>query len=239
MKKTILFVMLSIIYFSSTATISGQNTESEPLILTNVQHFERLYDDQGNITSEQILDEDLYNERVSNERAARTIERIKENFSRNVMPNQNSSIYDIINNSDDDTINDSLGYITTNDIALEPDPGSGGSYDPDYCTNSNTQNPDDDDLLVSSEYSLTCMEQTFDDSEYTTHTTKMKVYFDVDPAVTINTKLTWDIMPQYRMTDIMAITYEEHVFNLDLDSISAQMSAHQYYYRYERNNGTE
>jgi|SRR5690554_3277651 len=83
-------------------------------------------------------------------------------------------------------------------------------------------------------YSSMCEDFDAFDAEYTTHTTRVKIYpknSSPQPSVKINNELTWDIVPNYRMIDIMTVTYNENYFEPVAESVKGRVVG-DYHYRY-------
>ena len=219
MKRIIIFALVLFVFFSSNVfSISATTDREDSYTYIKELNFERLYDEEGNLISEQILDNVEYSNRVEalqNARNSRAQSRMNSNaVSNNAFVNTDSDT------DKENIITEEEYSILSNPPALEPIDDGGGGSSSDYCH-------------VNSEI---CEEELVYDAEYTTHKTVVKVYPNnispYEPTIQVDSTLTWDIMPTYRMVDVMSVSYDGGKFDVYDDSIEAEMSADKYYYRY-------
>ncbi len=219
MKRIIIFALVLFVFFSSNVfSISATTDQEDSYTYIKELNFERLYDKDGNLISEQILDNVEYSNRVEALQNARN-SRAQSRMNSNAVTN-NAFV-----NTDSDTVEENIiteeeYSILSNPPALEPIDDGGGGSSSDYCH-------------VNSEI---CEEELVYDAEYTTHKTVVKVYPNnispYEPTIQVDSTLTWDIMPTYRMVDIMSVSYDGGKFDVLDSSIQAEMSADRYFYRY-------
>ncbi len=222
MKKllvSILFVSLIMLYNVQPTSASE---EAEAVITKEVVHYERIYTEKGELKEENVLDKETYDKRVKEKKAELTPNKNKDmSFVADNVP-KHSAAYEKFFVEEPESTDDSMSLMTTSSLnnSFEPVDGTSTSQEPEDCYF----------YLDSCEVSETL------NTEYTTHTTTVTLkpnVFGPEPSIFLKTNLHWDIMPEHRMHDTIALSWE-HGDKLAIEprTMRADFDAHyEYYYK--------
>ena len=207
-----------------TAKISAQTISNEKKSYMEQTHtlgFEKFYDEEGNLLQETVLDTKEYQSRVQTFN-------IEKNHHENSIKLQNIQTINKMK-KDFSTRNFVLNIEPQNNHIRgdgppefeDPPPGGGGTPPPDGGC---------------SVYSYLCEKNEAYTVEYSTHTTRIKVYLNnispQNPSIKVKSELKWDIMPNNRMVDVMSVSYDGNQFDPLFDSINARIEADYFYFEY-------
>lgn len=196
--------------------ISANNyLKDEYVELIQTVGYEKLYDKEGNLLQDLKLDLQEYRDRIQTFKSERL------QYHQFKMKKELEKEINFFSNK----LPGSFLLQGDGPPELDIPPGGGGT-------------PPDENCSV---YAYVCEKTKAYNAEYTTHTTRVRVYPNNNtvqyPSVKIFSELKWDIMPKNRMVDVMAVTFDDTFFTPVLNTIRGKIvSDYSYTYLEKVNN---
>lgn len=194
--------------------ISANNyLKDEYVELIQTVGYEKLYDKEGNLLQDLKLDLQEYRDRIQTFKSERL------QYHQFKMKQELEKEINFFSNE----LPSSFLLQGDGPPELDIPPGGGGT-------------PPDENCSV---YAYVCEKTKAYNAEYTTHTTRVRVYPNNNtvqyPSVKIFSELKWDIMPRNRLIDAMAVSFEE-IFKAYDSSIKGKVVSDYSYSYLERYN---